>query len=62
MRGATSMSHLELEGEHYLAVAQGVCDLYLSPSRCVEDSVTQPQVDGALSVCQLDVHFMSIAV
>ena len=56
------MSHLELEGEHYLAVAQGVCDLYLSPSRCVEDSVTQPQVDGALSVCQLDVHFMSIAV
>jgi hypothetical protein len=38
------MSQFEVEGEHYLAVAQGVCSLYLSGASCVEDSVTQPQV------------------
>ena len=41
--GATSMLLFEHQGEHYLSLAQGICELEQSGSECLEQAVTQPQ-------------------
>ncbi len=43
LRGATSMLHFEHEDEHYLSVAQSVCDMEQTAAECRDQFLTQPQ-------------------